>query len=383
MANATKNIPLSALRFAADLELGSNGEGARTVPVKLSARSTQPVDHWYFGRIVHDLAGMSVNKGRVPIDYCHNESEVMGYANKFDTSNGLVCSGALTPFDEKDRASEVIFKSKAGENGQGVPYEASIFFDPASLVLEYVPQGMAVAVNGFQFAGPGVVARQWELRGLAVCPYGQDKDTSVQFAAGKVPEVAVKYTETQPATAEVASTATVEAEADKDKKGGEASAVEPSVPAEEGAQTAETTANEGQSNAGASTAEGTAQPAAAPVEAVVLSVTEDDLNGQKFLTTFGDQGGVWFAQGKKFAECQALFSKQQKDDVDRLTRENEQLRTQLAASRGEREPVSFGGDTEVAVTGNEPSAKQKAALGSGLAKFAANVKFVATKPKKK
>ena len=61
-------------------------------------------------------------------------------------------------------------------------------------------------------------------------------------------------------------------------------------------------------------------------------------------------------------------------DRDRLSQENERLRTQLAAVRGEREPVSFGGDADTALI-NEPTAKQKAALGSGLAKFAANIRL--------
>jgi hypothetical protein len=183
MPDETRQIPLAALKFAADLEMGDNGEGAKTVPIKLKARGAQAVDHWFFGRIVHDLAGMSLSKPRLAIDYCHREDEVMGFANKFDTEGGLVASGALTPFQEKDRASEVIFKSQ-----QGVPYEASIFFDPAELVLEEVPQGMSVPVNGLTFAGPGVVARRWTLRGLAVCPYGQDKNTAVEFSAGQQPK---------------------------------------------------------------------------------------------------------------------------------------------------------------------------------------------------
>jgi hypothetical protein len=44
-----------------------------------------------------------------------------------------------------------------------------------------------------------------------------------------------------------------------------------------------------------------------------------------------------------------LFQQQIQADRERLTRENEQLRTQLSAVRGEREPVSFGG--ELLVTG--------------------------------
>lgn len=344
MPEKTKNIPLAALRFAADLEMGSNGDGAKTVPVKLKARGAQAVDHWYFGRIVHDMAGMSLSKPRLAIDYCHDPCDVLGFANKFDTEGGLVASGALTPFKEGDRASEVIFKSK-----EGVPYEASIFFDPVEIVLEYVPQGMSVPVNGFTFEGPGVVARRWTLRGLAVCPYGQDKNTAVEFSAGNAPEVAVKYTETeQPAPAGEAAPAAVDPAAAPD------------------------TAAEAQPAVEAATTEEQPAPAAAPVEVVKLDA--NDLDGQAFLTAFGDQGGVWFAQGKQFAECQVLFAQQAKVERDRLAAEVTQLRTQLAATRGEREPVSFGGDAETIVA-NEPTAKQKAALGSGLAKFAANIKF--------
>jgi len=341
----TKTIPLSALRFAADLEMGANGDGSKTVPVKLKARGIQPVDHWYFGRIVHDLAGMSLSKSRLAIDYCHREDEVMGFANKFDTEGGLMASGALTPFKEGDRASEVIYKS-----GQGVPYEASVFFDPAELVLEYVPQGMAVPVNGLSFEGPGVVARKWTLRGLAVCPYGQDKLTSVEFSAGaNPPEVAVQYTEIEQPPAAEAPQGTVD-------------------PAK-----ANDTAAEAQSAVEAAATEGQpATPAAAPVEAAALSATRD---GSAFLTAFGDKGGVWFAQGKSFAECQTMFANEIKADRDRLAEENEQLRTQLTATRGEHDPVSFGGDAERLTTSNEPTVKQKQGLGSGLAKFAANINF--------
>jgi hypothetical protein len=360
MPNETRQIPLAALRFAADLEMGNNGEEAKTVPIKVKARGPQAVDHWFFGRMVHDLAGMSLSKPRLAIDYCHREDEVMGFANKFETEGGLVASGALTPFQEKDRASEVIFKSQ-----QGVPYEASIFFDPAELVLEEVPQGMSVPVNGLQFAGPGVVARQWTLRGLAVCPYGQDKTTAVEFSAGKLPtEVAVRYTQSeQPPAVETATAAVDPAKANDTAPEKADEAVDPE------AQASAKPDEESEQEQAAKPAEEQPTPAAVPVEAAALSANQD---GPAFLAAFGDQGGVWFAQGKSFAQCQALFHQQIVADRDRLAKENEQLRTQLAASRGEREPVSFGVDAEVTAM-NEPTAKQKAALGSGLARFAANI----------
>src|SRR5688572_6779918 len=258
MGQQTKQIPIAALSFAADLVMGDNGDGAKTIPIKVKARGAQAVDHWYFGRMVHDLAGMSLSKPRLAIDYCHREGEVLGFANKFDTEGGLVASGALTPFQNKDRASEVIFKSQ-----QGVPYEASIFFDPAELVLEEVPQGMSVPVNGLQFAGPGVVARKWTLRGLAVCPYGQDKNTAVEFSAGQQPtEVAVRYAQTEQPPAVEAAPAAVEPAKDNDIAAEEApKAVDPA------AQAAATPLEEKvEEEQAAVPAEGQPAPAAALVE---------------------------------------------------------------------------------------------------------------------
>jgi hypothetical protein len=40
-------------------------------------------------------------------------------------------------------------------------------------------------VNGFQFAGPGIVIREWPLRGVAVCPYGADMNTRSELAQGE------------------------------------------------------------------------------------------------------------------------------------------------------------------------------------------------------
>jgi hypothetical protein len=70
----------------------------------------------------------------------------------------------------------------------------------------------------------------------------------------------------------------------------------------------------------------------APPASTELSASE----GSRFLEAFGDRGGVWFAQGKSFAEAQALY-------IDSLRGEVEQLKQRLSASRveGEVEPVEF------------------------------------------
>ena len=163
-----------------EFELGDNGENAKTAPVRLVARSGKAIEHWFWGRVVHDLAGMHLSKSRVPIDYVHDSKEIVGYLNKFDSTSGdLVTSGALVPFKDSDRATEIVHKMKAG-----VPYEASINFGGDGIRIEDVPEGMVAPVNGYQFEGPGIIVREWPLRGVAICPYGADANTESAALAG-------------------------------------------------------------------------------------------------------------------------------------------------------------------------------------------------------
>lgn len=178
--NEIKQVPRSACRLqVGEVSLGDNGEGAKSAPIKLKARSGDAITHWFWGKVIHDLAGMHTHKPRLTIDYAHNDNEVLGYLNHFDVSGGdLVASGALTPWRDDDRASEVMFKMR-----QGVPYEASIFFGGEGIKLEEVAEGVSAMVNGRQFDGPGVIVREWPLRGVAICPYGADQNTEARELA--------------------------------------------------------------------------------------------------------------------------------------------------------------------------------------------------------
>lgn len=170
-----ESIPAAACTLViGEFELKDNGEKAKTAPVRLIARSGKAIEHWFWGRIVHDMAGMHLSKPRIPIDYMHDGNQVIGYLNHFSTETGdLVTSGALVPFKESDRATEIIHKSRAG-----VPYEASINFGGDGLKVQEVAEGETAEVNGGMFDGPGIIVREWPLRGVAVCPYGADANTS-------------------------------------------------------------------------------------------------------------------------------------------------------------------------------------------------------------
>ncbi len=285
-----REVPANALRLSlGEFTLGDNGENAKTAPISLVARAGKPIEHWYFGKVVHDFAGMQ-HKNRIPIDYVHSENDVIGYVNKFDASSGdLQLSGALVPFKESDRATEIIFKAKAG-----VPYEASIDFRD-SMVMEELRAGQMANVNGNDVEGPAVVIRQWTLRGVAVCPYGADPNTSSQLSSAETFTVKVKKEQIMSEETKV-----------------EAAAVETPVvvPVE--------------------------TPAAEPAQ-------QSNTEGAKFLNAFGQQGAVWFVEGKKFDDCVALFAKQQSDKIAQLEADKDELGKRLAGAKaaGEPEPVDF------------------------------------------
>lgn len=186
-----KTVPSNALQFAAgEVVAEANSDGAKTYKIRMLARSSQPIEHWYWGRVVHDLSGVRM-KSRMPIDYAHDDSEVLGYLNKSEIdSDGIHLSGALVPYGD-DKAAEVVYKM-----GQGVPYEASINFGGDGIKIEELDNGQVSQVNGYQFEGPGVIIREWPLRGVAICPYGADANTeSMVFSKQTEVKVEVKMSE--------------------------------------------------------------------------------------------------------------------------------------------------------------------------------------------
>ena len=94
-ARASGVVPAAALRMVVGpLELGDNGEGAKSAPLRMKARTAQPVQHWFWGRVVHDMAGMRLHKDRLPVDYVHKR-------HPFDKTPNLMYS----PSEEcKDRS---------------------------------------------------------------------------------------------------------------------------------------------------------------------------------------------------------------------------------------------------------------------------------------
>lgn len=145
------------------------------------ARTTDSLDHWYWGPCIHDFDGMTMAK-TIPVDWRHDDAVVLGYANsKSIKKEGLFIAGALTPFGDSDMASEIIHKSK-----KGVPYQTSVQFGRDNLKTEYVQEKSEAIVNGKTVKGPVTIFRKWDLEGLAICLHGEDPNTRVSFKKTEV-----------------------------------------------------------------------------------------------------------------------------------------------------------------------------------------------------
>ncbi len=179
----SNEAPIEAFAFVGETEFAeSTAESSSKRPVKILARTPNPINHWYWGRIVHDFDGMQ-RKPKVRLDYCHDVDECVGVAAKhvIDKS-GLWLEGEVESLEEGDRASKILKEAAAGR-----PFEASISFASHDMQLEYVPENTTSKVNGTDFAGPGVIVRKWRLRACAICPHGYDADAKSVFSAGKLP----------------------------------------------------------------------------------------------------------------------------------------------------------------------------------------------------
>lgn len=339
------SIPAEALRFDA----GRFQFAAKTAaadgnrPISMLARTAQPIEHWYFGKIVHDMAGMKTANPTLPIDYCHDCEEILGYLDKFDASNaGLTVSGQIVSFQADDRSAEIVHKADAG-----VPYQASIAFDPNTYILEIVPEGMQAPVNGYALEGPACIVRQWTLVAVSVCPYGADSGTRTNLAGDAAADVAVQFTLTQdPAMSKTPETKPASAET---------KLAQPTATQQPATELAAET-----------------KPAASETAADPRAEFQATL--AKFTAAFGPANGAqWAAEGLSYEAALEKHAAQLAASNQTLTSEKAELAAKLAAvPRGEAEPVSF--TTTDKHAGGQAVPTKYAGLGK-LATFAANLKL--------
>lgn len=389
-ATETRHIPDAALRLKAGpvqlLAPPEETEGDRR-RFKLLARTVEPIPDWWWGTLVHDFEGMQVGD-KIFVDYCHDAAEVLGFGDQFDiTDAGLEIAGELTPFQDDDRASEVMHKAD-----RGVPYQASIDFR-GPCEFEWLPEGSYTEVNGQRLDGPAYIARQWTLRGVAICPLGwdthteaqlnrPDRETSIQLFTKGAEMPAPKAPAAKP-TSQTAQQATSKPSSSNPDAGDQGATTQPAAssqtltegdgqpagdPPSPAAANGDAAAAATLSNAAAPGADA---PKATPEQAAMQRL-------QQFTNDFGAENGPkWFSEGKTHDEALRLHCQALTDANTKLTETNQQLETRISSAQlGEPEPVSGG-------AGDAPPSPEMQRLtqniGGGLAKFAATLKLPGAK----
>jgi hypothetical protein len=331
-------VPAEAMRFDAGpfkFEAGNSKDGNR--PISMLARTGKPIDHWYWGKVVHDMAGMALAAPTLPIDYCHDPEEVLGFLDKFDASNeGLMVSGDLVTFQPDDRTAEICHKADAG-----VPYQASIAFDPSSYVCEDVGRGMQVTVNGYQLEGPALVIRKWTLIAVSVCPYGADSGTRTNLSAATASDVPIQFVAPHKDPAAMSATPATDTKNETAKPATELTATSPA----------------------------TAPPAVDPRAEFKATLA-------KFTAKFGAaNGAAWAAEGLSYEQGLEKHAEALASQLSMSESGKKELETKLAAiPRGEAEPVTFTTtDKHVAGGGTQPAMPTQYSHLGNLGKFAASI----------
>ncbi|MCL2622430.1 MAG: hypothetical protein FWD31_02090 [Planctomycetaceae bacterium] len=152
-------------------------DGVTETSTRLKVRTGDWVDHWLFGRIITDFAGMSWHKSNLTLDWNHNDNEEIGIIKNKDYASGdLFCEAVLLSRDKRDRAARIVDYSR-----HGMPYEVSMTWGrhkSGKMVFEDVKEGAEATVNGRTVVGPGTIIRKWGMRGAAICSHGVDHTTA-------------------------------------------------------------------------------------------------------------------------------------------------------------------------------------------------------------
>ena len=289
--NKWKNSDCLVANSNPEFELGevikskSNPNGY-SVPIKMVIRTNAPINHW-MGNLIHELSGM-FHKERVHLDWIHDPQESLGFLDEFDITNKkIIARGQFVSVESGDTADVRIKQLQAG-----IPMEASIYFAGQGIEIEEFGEDTKFKANGQSLMGPALVFRKWPLRGVALCPYGADNNTSTSLALSEETiEVDFINKESKMANADSQNAALKESE-------------------------------QKITDLEAKLAAKTAKTAEEPKKPI----------GKDFLDAFGEKGGVWFAEGKSFDEAQLLY-------IDALKKENAEIKTKLAA-------VHRGGEDE-------------------------------------
>lgn len=130
--------------------------------------------HWYWGNLAFDMETMKLAKSKVPILLDHDTDQRIGFSTQATFDKKFILSGKLL----KSSSLAQDIRSQAKE---GFPFESSLRFDPTRSIIENVPEGQQVTVNGHTLKGPGTVIKQAVIMEGSVTTFGALSNTKSQI----------------------------------------------------------------------------------------------------------------------------------------------------------------------------------------------------------
>jgi len=171
-----ENIPKN-LQLISDIDVQAASQDGKKLPrFSMLAYTGGKMDLVGFeDPVVVDLAGIGIEKQRIPIRLDHSAGKGVGHTERIAVENNTLTAEGIVSRDTS-WARDV---AKSGVNG--FPGQASI---GASIEeTEFVAQGSAVTVNGSTFAGPVFVVRESILKEISFVDLGADSNTEAKIAA--------------------------------------------------------------------------------------------------------------------------------------------------------------------------------------------------------
>ena len=137
--------------------------------VKIKVITSSILEHPGLGRFRVKTETATPSKDRVPLDYNHNEEEVIGYVENFQcNADAITADGVVLIGDDSSDAAKTFAQNIDG----GVPFEASAFLDLSEA------EGVELEDGVTEWSGALI-------RGVAICPYGTDRKTTVSLKVGE------------------------------------------------------------------------------------------------------------------------------------------------------------------------------------------------------
>lgn len=157
---------------------------------EMVAYSGKVVNHWWFGELIINLAGMEFPKSKYPILQDHDTSLKIGFVSKpKKIENELRFTDKEFTF--VDTEESIRFREEAK---QGFPFEASVGIRPTKIIR--LEEGGKAEVNGNKVKGPIAIWDQSIFRETSVVVFGTDPNTSSKvFSEEEQEEVEVEVVE--------------------------------------------------------------------------------------------------------------------------------------------------------------------------------------------